>query len=757
MGERGFDKALDFLSSWLPYRFRQSDLPGLCVAILYKDSIVFSQAYGLANAEFSVPLTTHHIFSMASQSKMFTSIAVLQLASQGKFRVTDKVSDHLPWLRKRDAKQLSNVTIQQLLNHSSGLAHDAADSRFWDLREPFPGTAKIRSEILAANITVLPDNTPKYSNLGYCVLGELIAHCSGQAYTSYVEEHIIKPLQLHSTYADFKPNMASLMPTGYSSPYNHRRARLEPRRSTKAMAAGVGIHSTPEDMCRFAASQFFGTKTLLSDARKRYAQQTQASITKGLDVGVTFGLGFRVKSFDNRQLFGHDGHLAGHVSATFFDPRAKLAVAIATNAQDTPVMQIVNGIFGALRWFSLNGLRPRRESRYGGRLRNLTGSLQIVTKGNRIVSLDPDSWTPFDRLEEMRPVQPDMLQITTPGSLVNTGELVTYQFTNDITQAVNYAGIHMLPEATYQGKELDNITPSLEQHWLSLEELQYATLKIGRVVKAETWRGLFRYRLLVDYGPDFGIRYAFLKSLPPNVSRSILLHKLVIGAVFTVWNFGSKSKEVLALGLGLGQRLSLPFMASEMLILQANPAHPRTMWASAARAQNRLYADELRYGGFKFQALPEYDQDECDSAYGDSLYAWLAGKVNRSKALLKLERKEFWHDDRLRSTRVIVTENEPSAYQLWSIEFARRVGIARGELVYTLPRRALQGLRVPEGDFTIWDDQRVTLNGYSGSHWTHSTVYDSIAEADIKNFLSLKQKLLSISQQLGQRLSAGDY
>src|ERR1700691_1426475 len=99
--------ALRFLESWLDYRSRQVDIPGFCIAIYYKDSIVFSRAYGFANVSHGERLTTAHLFGMASQSKMFTSTAILQLVEAGKLRLDDFAYDYVSWLAEHRDKRFS--------------------------------------------------------------------------------------------------------------------------------------------------------------------------------------------------------------------------------------------------------------------------------------------------------------------------------------------------------------------------------------------------------------------------------------------------------------------------------------------------------------------------------------------------------------------------------------------------------------------------------------------------------------------------
>ena len=68
------------------------------------------------------------------------------------------------------------------------------------------------------------------------------------------------------------------------------------------------------------------------------------------------------------------------------------------------------------------------------------------------------------------------------------------------------------------------------------------------------------------------------------------------------------------------------------------------------------------------------------------------------------------------------------------------MAVPRGETVYLLSRESLQGVTVPDGDFTIWDDKRVTLNGYSGIHWTHATIHDATLGNDVRQFFRTGKK-----------------
>jgi D-alanyl-D-alanine carboxypeptidase len=448
MGNEPLKAALEFLDSWLAYRMRQVDVPGLCVAIYCKDSIVFSRAYGLANSNRKEAMSTRHLFSAASQTKMFTASAILLLVERGTVQLDDFVGTYLPWISHCQDVRFREITIRQLLSHRAGLIRDGLITDYWEFKAPFPAEADVQKALCGDAIVIEPNRALKYSNLGYALLGQLIEAVSTQPYTTFVTEHIIRPLKLGSTFADYTPALVQRMATGYSMV---ERRVLAPRRPTQALAAAVGLQTTAEDMVRFAASQFFGTTSLISDRLKKEAQRTQSIITTGRDGGMEFGLGFRIHTPSSRRLIGHDGHLGGHLSVTFFDPDEKIAVAVMANAQDGPSVEIATGIFETLDWFAQHRAAPvpRELARFAVRLHSMTSTVELVATESDVVVIDPDSWSPFAMSEKLTPNDAHTLRITTPDSFLHAGETAVYTFAKDRVESVRYAGLTMVPESGY--------------------------------------------------------------------------------------------------------------------------------------------------------------------------------------------------------------------------------------------------------------------------------------------------------------------
>lgn len=447
-------QALSFLDSWLDYRVRQSHIPGLSIAVAVGSKVVFAEAYGMADIERQVALRTDHTFGMASQSKLFASTAALQLVEAGKLHLDDHVCDYLPWLATHHDKRIQTITIRQLLSHSTGLIRDGQQTDFWVLARPFPDTDALQSMVLAAELPVEPNTQLKYSNLGIALVGQVVEAVSGLPYTAYIHDHILKPLNLKHTFADYNPELEKHLATAYSFPYEHQRRSLMPRLSTGTFASAVGIHSTPTDMCYFAMANFLGRETLLSNASKKEMQRTQTT-GYGYDEGWEFGLGAEIQRAGNHRLVGHSGHLAGYLTATFFDPHSQLAVSVAVNAKDdTDILKVVRGIIGALDWFAehSDSVVPKQIARLNVRLLNPVAVLQVVAVSkDGIILIDPDDWEPFSFAETCEQIRPGVLRITTPGSAFNEGELVNYTFSpNNKVLSVDYTGQTLLPEDSWR-------------------------------------------------------------------------------------------------------------------------------------------------------------------------------------------------------------------------------------------------------------------------------------------------------------------
>jgi CubicO group peptidase (beta-lactamase class C family) len=380
----------------------------------------------MADLERGEPLTTGHVFRIASHSKTFTATAVMQLVERGALRLDDRAGERLPWLPSGPG-QLGAVTLRQLLSHSSGVIRDGEEGGFWRLERDFPDAGELRRE-LASTPPVFAENVRfKYSNYGYSLLGMVVEAASGVPYNDYVRRHVVDALGLRDTGPDLDEHARTRLATGYTGDhYGFDRVPIA-HVTTGAMSSATGFYATAEDLCRYAAAHFMGSGELLTDESRREMQRVH---WKADGVPMSYGLGFSVTEVGRRTLVGHGGSFPGFISHTKLDPHDQLAAVVLTNAWNGPAGELVNGIVAIIdRAQRAAPAEPGHDlDRFTGRFWAVSGPADVVRFGGQLLGLDPDLPSPIDLANELTVAGPDELTISKAPGFNSPGERVRYEF-----------------------------------------------------------------------------------------------------------------------------------------------------------------------------------------------------------------------------------------------------------------------------------------------------------------------------------------
>jgi CubicO group peptidase (beta-lactamase class C family) len=327
--------ALNLLDIWLEAQRAYEDVPGLSLAVVHDQDIVWSGAYGYADRERAAPATTKTIYSICSISKLFTSVGVMQLRDQGKLHLDDPVAEHLSWFDIEQAyPDAPAITVQSLLTHSSGLPRES-DYPYWTGPDfAFPSRDQI-IERLASQETLYPaDKYFQYSNLGLTLAGEIVAAVSGTPYGEYVRRNILDPLGLEDTSPEIPLDQkGKRMATGYGA--RGRDGVREPLTflQVRGIAPAAGFASTVEDLAAFAAWQFrlleTGQSEILSANTLREMQRVH---WVDPDWTTHWGLGFAVWRNDDKTFVGHGGSCPGYRSQLLLQTDDRIATVVMTNA-----------------------------------------------------------------------------------------------------------------------------------------------------------------------------------------------------------------------------------------------------------------------------------------------------------------------------------------------------------------------------------------------------------------------------------------
>ncbi|WEK18263.1 MAG: serine hydrolase [Candidatus Pedobacter colombiensis] len=189
-------------------------IPGMQVAVIKQGKIIHLSAYGLANVQFSVPVTAKTLFPINSATKCFIGIAIMQLVEAGKIKLDDVAEKYLNDLPEEWRK----ITVKQLLTHTSGLPDIVDGNSGKMIAEGEDSIALVQVKKLP--IHFLPGERSEYNQTNYVLLGLMIEHISGTPFTSFIEQGQFVPANLTQSRFGDSHDVIPGLSEAYSYTYN---------------------------------------------------------------------------------------------------------------------------------------------------------------------------------------------------------------------------------------------------------------------------------------------------------------------------------------------------------------------------------------------------------------------------------------------------------------------------------------------------------------------------------------------------------
>jgi CubicO group peptidase (beta-lactamase class C family) len=190
------------LGSRLGERLEEVDAPGAAAALVDREGVVWQGSTGVARPASGSPASVETAFLWFSMTKIATATATMQLVDAGALGLDSPARELLPELEALDPR----ITTRQLLNHSSGIGNPPPLRWIHPVDQPAPDSRELVERLLRRHgkPKFRPGSRSAYSNIGYLVLGELIAAASGLPYRRYVADRLLEPLGARSTGFDFE-------------------------------------------------------------------------------------------------------------------------------------------------------------------------------------------------------------------------------------------------------------------------------------------------------------------------------------------------------------------------------------------------------------------------------------------------------------------------------------------------------------------------------------------------------------------------
>ena len=339
--------AIDFkaIDGYMTAQMRAARIPGLALAVVKGDQIVYLKGYGRADSS-ARPVTPQTSFIIGSVTKAFTALAVMQLVEAGQVELDAPVQQYIPWFGVADPQVSAQITVRQLLTMTSGLPQ-IMETQLWNEQDDGALERAVRY-LKTAELIGPPGQSFGYSNGNYDTLGLIVQTVSGQSYEDYVKQYIFAPLDMQHSFVSQAEAMQHGMASGYRRWFGIPVAVTLPYHRAE-LPAGFVI-SSAEDMAHFLIAQMNGG---------RYRDVSVLSpdgiaLTHTEPAPKTYAMGWEAVQVNGRTLINHDGGWANFQSSVFFEPQARVGVFVAAN-----VMSGLDALASPVGNSSLDGITTR--------------------------------------------------------------------------------------------------------------------------------------------------------------------------------------------------------------------------------------------------------------------------------------------------------------------------------------------------------------------------------------------------------------
>jgi CubicO group peptidase (beta-lactamase class C family) len=294
--------------------YRQRDGFSGVIVVARRGHLLSQAAYGFANQELKVPITTDTRFAIGSVTKQFTAASILLLQEQGRLKVTDPLSLYLPSV----PETWKDVTLRDLLTHTSGISDDVISygfPQFWH------GAYTLPQLIDAARdrpLNSVPGRKFDYNNLGYVLLGAVVEKVSGQSMMAFLHDHIFAPLGMKDTGIGWAPEIITGRAYGYIPAANGLLDTDPPDPSVLGTAGAM--YSTGPDLVKWIDA--------LEHGRLLKAASIEEMNTVRID---NYGYGMFNETQYGVQVIGHPGDVPGFHAQVAYYPKSDTEFVVLSN------------------------------------------------------------------------------------------------------------------------------------------------------------------------------------------------------------------------------------------------------------------------------------------------------------------------------------------------------------------------------------------------------------------------------------------
>ena len=303
----------------------QKGLAAVSIALVDQEGVAWAAGFGEQSP--GVPATAETVYRVGSVSKLFTDLAVMQLAERGEIDIDAPVRDLLPDFAP-DNRSGVPITLRQLMSHRSGLIREPPAGNYFD--DAGASLAATVASLDGTRLVYEPESRTKYSNAGIAVVGHVLEVTQGEPFADYVRRAVLEPIGMASSAFTPEPGVVDDLADGYM--WGFDRGLFPAPTFELGMIPAGSMYSTVLDLARFMETMFrrgdgvLGAATLESMWEPQFADP---------DATTGYGLGFAVEERFGERWLGHGGAIYGFSTQLAFLPDSRLGVAVVSAVDGT--------------------------------------------------------------------------------------------------------------------------------------------------------------------------------------------------------------------------------------------------------------------------------------------------------------------------------------------------------------------------------------------------------------------------------------
>jgi CubicO group peptidase (beta-lactamase class C family) len=348
-------KAVDFslLEGFIFEKMSKTHLPGLSIAIVKSEKVVYSRGFCFRDLEYGLRATPNTLYGIGSITKSFTALSIMQLAEKGKLSLEDSVSKYIPLNLKSMEEP---IKIWHLLSHTSGIPALAYAEAFIRYRTgagekwiPIASCEDILTFMQEANQWALtkPGERWFYLNEGYVILGYIVEKLSNISYEEYVKKNILEPLKMNRSFFKKRDAESDL---DVATPYIITRDG-ECKKSVYpyGISADGGLISNVLDLARYITMFLnrgtYNGNTLIPPDFIEEMEKPRIQLPLQIFGEESYGYGLSITPhFLDNKLVSHGGSVLVYTAYMGYIPEKKIGIALMANGSGYPLSQM--GLYG---------------------------------------------------------------------------------------------------------------------------------------------------------------------------------------------------------------------------------------------------------------------------------------------------------------------------------------------------------------------------------------------------------------------------